>query len=132
LRLENGAPGYYVRRPFQVEQRRLVADTYDAAGRSCAFAALGNRTELRPEGSKRNIGLSISFLDRCKLLEVHMADNNGAGVGMGLIAGLLLLMLLGVGFLFATGRINLDGGKDVNVNVELPKAPPMGGDTKPN
>ena len=62
-----------------------------------------------------------------------MADNNGAGVGMGLIAGLLLLMLLAVGFLFATGRINLDGGKDVNVNVELPKAPPMpGGDTKPN
>ena len=62
-----------------------------------------------------------------------MADNNGAGVGTGLIAGLLLLMLLGVGFLFATGRINLDGGNDVNVNVELPKAPPMPGvDTKPN
>ena len=52
-----------------------------------------------------------------------MADNNGANVGMGLIAGILLVMLLGVGFLFATGKINLDGGKDVNVKVEAPKIP---------
>ena len=52
-----------------------------------------------------------------------MADNNGANVGMALIAGILLVMLLGVGFLFATGKINLDGGKDVNVKVEAPKIP---------
>jgi hypothetical protein len=52
-----------------------------------------------------------------------MADNSGAGVGMGLIAGILLVALLGVGLLFATGKLNLNGGKDVNVNVELPKAP---------
>ena len=52
-----------------------------------------------------------------------MADNNGGNVGMGLIAGILLLMLLGVGFLFATGKIDLDGGKDVNVKIEAPKVP---------
>jgi hypothetical protein len=52
-----------------------------------------------------------------------MADNNGANVGMGLIAGILLLMLLGVGFLFATGKINVNGGKDVNVKIEAPKIP---------
>ena len=52
-----------------------------------------------------------------------MADNNGAGVGMGLIAAILLVMLLGVGFLFATGRIDLNGGKDVNVNVDCLKPP---------
>ena len=52
-----------------------------------------------------------------------MADNNGSGVGLGLIAGILLIALLGVGFLFATGKINLDGGKDVNVKIEAPKVP---------
>jgi hypothetical protein len=52
-----------------------------------------------------------------------MADNIGANVGMGLIAGILLLMLLGVGFLFATGKINVNGGKDVNVKIEAPKIP---------
>ena len=52
-----------------------------------------------------------------------MGSNNGAGVGMGLIAGILLVALLGVGFLFATGKINLNGGKDVNVKIEAPKLP---------
>ena len=52
-----------------------------------------------------------------------MADNDGSGVGLGLIAGILLIALLGVGFLFATGKINLDGSKDVNVKIEAPKVP---------
>ena len=52
-----------------------------------------------------------------------MADNSGAGAGLGLIAGILLIALLGVGFLFATGKINLDGSKDVNVKIEAPKLP---------
>ena len=52
-----------------------------------------------------------------------MADNNGSGVGLGLIAGILLIALLGVGFLFATGKINLNGSKDVNVKIEAPKLP---------
>jgi hypothetical protein len=52
-----------------------------------------------------------------------MADNKGAGVGIGLIAGILLVMLLGVGFLFATGKIDLNGGKDVNVKIEAPPTP---------
>lgn len=54
-----------------------------------------------------------------------MADN-GSGVGTGLIAGILLvIVIVAVGALFATGKINLDGGKDVNVNVEMPKAPEL-------
>ena len=60
-----------------------------------------------------------------------MADN-GSGVGIGLIAGILLVVVLGLGILFASGNLDM-GGKDVDVNIELPKAPPMpGGDTKPN
>jgi len=56
-----------------------------------------------------------------------MADN-GSGVGTGLIAGILLILVLGLGIiLFATGNIDLRGGRDVDVNVELPKAPPIPG-----
>ena len=61
-----------------------------------------------------------------------MADN-GSGVGTGLIAGILLVVVVGLGILFATGNLDLGGKKDVDVNIELPKAPAMpGGDTKPN
>ena len=52
-----------------------------------------------------------------------MADNNGSGVGTGLIAGILLVVLIGVGLVFMNGGFKLDGGKDVNVNVEAPKLP---------
>lgn len=53
-----------------------------------------------------------------------MADNSGgAGVGMGLIAGILLVALLVVGLIYMNGGINLKGGKDVNVNIEAPKVP---------
>ena len=52
-----------------------------------------------------------------------MADNNGSGVGTGLIAGILLVVLIGVGLVFMNGGLNLDGGKDVNVKVEAPKIP---------
>jgi ABC-type transporter Mla subunit MlaD len=56
-----------------------------------------------------------------------MADNNGAGVGTGLIAGILLVALLAVGLIYFNGGFNLKGGKDVNVNIEAPKS---GGDGK--
>jgi hypothetical protein len=52
-----------------------------------------------------------------------MADN-ASGVGTGLIAGILVAVVIGVGLLLvATGGFDFDGKKDVNVNVELPKAP---------
>jgi hypothetical protein len=57
-----------------------------------------------------------------------MADNNGAGVGIGMIAGILLVVLVGLGIiLFAGGYIG--GGKNVNVTVEPPKiqTPATGG-----
>lgn len=54
-----------------------------------------------------------------------MADN-GSGVGTGLIAGILIVVLIvAAGILFASGKINFDGGKDVNVQVEVPKAPDL-------
>ena len=52
-----------------------------------------------------------------------MADNNGSGVGTGLIAGILLVVLIAVGLVFVNGGLKLDGGKDVNVKVEAPKIP---------
>jgi hypothetical protein len=50
-----------------------------------------------------------------------MADN-GSSVGTGLIAGILLVVVIAVGIIFATGGLDF-GKKDVKVNVELPKAP---------
>ena len=52
-----------------------------------------------------------------------MADNNGSGVGTGLIAGILLVVLIAVGLVVVNGGLKLDGGKDVNVKVEAPKIP---------
>ena len=52
-----------------------------------------------------------------------MADNNGSGVGTGLIAGILLVVLIAVGLVVVNGGLKLDGGKDVNVKVEAPKVP---------
>ena len=58
-----------------------------------------------------------------------MADNNGSGVGTGLIAGILLVALIAVGLVVMNGGLNLGGGKDINVSIEAPKvsAPPTGG-----
>jgi|tagenome__1003787_1003787.scaffolds.fasta_scaffold15838328_1 hypothetical protein len=53
-----------------------------------------------------------------------MADNNGSGVGTGLIAGILLVVLSAVGLVVMNGGLNLNGGKDVNIKVETPKVPP--------
>ena len=52
-----------------------------------------------------------------------MADNNGSGVGTGLIAGILLVVLIAVGLVVVNGGLKLDGEKDVNVKVEAPKVP---------
>lgn len=52
-----------------------------------------------------------------------MADNNGSGVGTGLIAGILLVVLIAVGLVVVNGGLKLDGGKGVNVEVEAPKVP---------
>jgi hypothetical protein len=54
-------------------------------------------------------------------MEALMADN-GSGVGTGLIAGILLVVVIAVGIVFATGGLDFKDGKDVNVNVDVPKA----------
>ena len=52
-----------------------------------------------------------------------MADN-ASGVGTGMIAGILVVLVaIVVVFLFASGNLNFGGKKDVDINVELPKAP---------
>jgi hypothetical protein len=53
-----------------------------------------------------------------------MAENSGSGVGTGLIAGILLVVLIAVGLIFINGGIP-QSGKDVNVTVEAPKAPDL-------
>jgi hypothetical protein len=50
-----------------------------------------------------------------------MAQRNGGGVSVGLIVGILLIAVLAVAMIAA-----YLGGKDANVNVELPKAPATG------
>ena len=51
--------------------------------------------------------------------------DNGSSVGIVLIAGILIVVVVGLG-LFATGNLDM-GGKDVDVNVELPIAPAVPG-----
>jgi hypothetical protein len=50
-----------------------------------------------------------------------MADNNGASVGTGLIAGILVVALVVFGLIFFAGGFNTGGGKNLNVNIEPPK-----------
>ena len=50
-----------------------------------------------------------------------MADNNGGSMSLGLIAGILLVVLIGVGIIVATNGFNFKGNKDVNVNIDVPK-----------
>jgi hypothetical protein len=49
-----------------------------------------------------------------------MADN-GSNTGLGLIAGILLVVLVGVGIFLATDGFNFKGNKDVNINIDVPK-----------
>jgi len=51
--------------------------------------------------------------------EVYVRDGDSSGVGI--IAGILVVLLIGMGLLFATGGLNID--RDVNVSVEAPKLP---------
>jgi len=44
----------------------------------------------------------------------------------GLIAGILLVVVIIAGIIFVNGGFNFKGSKDVNLNVELPKAPATG------
>jgi len=50
--------------------------------------------------------------------EIYVRD--GGGAGLGLIAGILAVLLIGLGLLFATGGLKFD--RDINVKVEAPKA----------
>ena len=58
--------------------------------------------------------------------KVYIRDADSSG--MGIIAGILFLLLIGIGLLFATGGLRMD--RDVNVKVEAPEAPktPLKGD----
>ena len=49
-----------------------------------------------------------------------MADNSGGGVGvLGVLVGALIVIVVGGGLLFATGKL---GGKDTaTMKIELPK-----------
>ena len=51
--------------------------------------------------------------------QVYIRDNGGGGLG--LIAGILAVLLIGLGLLFATGGLKFD--RDTNVKVEAPTAP---------
>ena len=50
-----------------------------------------------------------------------MADNSG-GVGvLGVLVGAMLVVMVGIGVLFATGKIGGDGGSTSAVKIEMPK-----------
>lgn len=58
---------------------------------------------------------------RLTWLKVYVTRDGGGGAGLGLIAGLLAVLLIGLGLLVATGGLKFD--RDINVKVEAPKAP---------
>lgn len=51
--------------------------------------------------------------------EVYIREGDSSG--MGIIAGILVVLLIGIGLLFVTGGLRID--RDVNVSVEAPKLP---------
>ena len=51
--------------------------------------------------------------------KVYVRDGDSSG--MGIIAGILFILLIGIGLLFATGGLRDD--RDVNVRVEAPNVP---------
>jgi len=48
---------------------------------------------------------------------------DGSSGGLGLIAGILAVLLIGLGLLFATGGLKFDKKDGINVNIEAPNAP---------
>ena len=58
--------------------------------------------------------------------EIHHVQSDG-GVGTGLIAGILVAAILAIGLILYANGFDFKGSKDVNVNVELPKAAPAPG-----
>jgi hypothetical protein len=51
-----------------------------------------------------------------------MADSNSGGVGvLGVLVGALLVIVVGGGLLFATGKFPGSGGNTSSVKVEFPK-----------
>jgi hypothetical protein len=43
------------------------------------------------------------------------------GAGIGLVAGILAVVLIGLGLIFYAGGFDFGGDKDVNVNIDAPK-----------
>ena len=51
--------------------------------------------------------------------EVYIREGDSSGIGI--IAGILVVLLIGIGLLFVTGGLRID--RDVNVSVDAPKLP---------
>lgn len=51
--------------------------------------------------------------------KVYITEGGG-GEGMGMLAGILVVVLIGVGLLFASGALRTDDGT-IDVNVKVPK-----------
>ena len=66
----------------------------------------------------------IALLSPKSLWREIMADGGGSGgVGiLGVFVGAILVVMVGVGVLFATGKIGGSGSNTSRLKVELPKA----------
>jgi hypothetical protein len=53
---------------------------------------------------------------------MKMAENGSGGIGvLGVLVGALLVVMVGVGVLFATGHIGGNGGSTTAIKIEAPK-----------
>jgi hypothetical protein len=66
--------------------------------------------------------LELNFDALNNQLESDMAENGGGGIGiLGVLIGALIVIVVGGGVLFATGKIG-GGSQTSTIKLELPKA----------
>jgi hypothetical protein len=70
---------------------------------------------MEPAGTKAGAGIYLPASSR----EATMADGNSGGIGvMGVLVGVLIVIVIGGGLLFATGNL---GNHSSSVKLEVPK-----------
>jgi hypothetical protein len=81
---------------------------------------------LEPAWRREPIGDEHVFFYAKTILERNMADGGSGGIGvLGVLIGAIIVVVVGFGALYATGKIGSGGGS--SVKIEVPKTTGSGG-----